>query len=82
MSADKRRLFASLDGVKHRQIPAAWDTYKAGYRQTAMPGQVQVLNLEDYLCWAQSSTKDQRVSCEAITKSILGRVRLGGNAGL
>jgi hypothetical protein len=40
-----------LDGVEHKQYPAAWDTYvpKPVYKSIGLPSQIAVFNVEDYL---------------------------------
>ena len=50
---------ARLDGIEHYELPAARDTYKPAYfpiaykprayKRRGLPGQVAVINLEDYL---------------------------------
>ena len=45
----RRKPKAKLDRVVHDAYPAALKTYKPAYPQLGVPGQVQVLNLDDYL---------------------------------
>jgi protein gp37 len=39
----------TLDGVKHRQLPAAWATYEPPLKPIGLPGQVAVFDLENCL---------------------------------
>jgi protein gp37 len=39
----------SLDGVKHQELPAAWNSYKPAYVPPGPLGQLQVLDLNEYL---------------------------------
>jgi len=39
----------SLDGVKHQEFPAAWNSYKPAYVPPGPLGQLQVLDLNEYL---------------------------------